>query len=70
MKLQVKNYVNLFRELQSRVNLNQVQLVKKLGTTPSRKSLATIALIGGLFAVITMETIGYSLSEKSKAQLT
>lgn len=33
MKLQVKNYANLIRELQSRLNLNQAQLAQRVGTT-------------------------------------
>jgi DNA-binding transcriptional regulator YiaG len=33
MKLQVKNYANLIRELQSRLNLNQMQLAQRVGTT-------------------------------------
>jgi DNA-binding transcriptional regulator YiaG len=34
MKLQVKKYANLIRELQDRLNLNQMQLAQRLGTTP------------------------------------
>jgi DNA-binding transcriptional regulator YiaG len=34
MKLQVKNYANLIRELQDRLNLNQAQLAQRLGTAP------------------------------------
>lgn len=34
MKLQVKNYANLIGELLERLNLNQIQLAQKLGTTP------------------------------------
>ena len=33
MKLQVNNYANLIRELQDRLNLNQMQLAKRVGTT-------------------------------------
>jgi DNA-binding transcriptional regulator YiaG len=34
MKLQVKNYAYLIWELQSRLNLNQIQLAERMGTTP------------------------------------
>ncbi|MEA5487472.1 MULTISPECIES: helix-turn-helix domain-containing protein [Pseudanabaena] len=34
MKLQVKNYANLIEALQSRLDLNQVQLAQRVGTTP------------------------------------
>ena len=34
MKLQVKNYANLIKELQCKLDLNQVQLAQRLGTTP------------------------------------
>lgn len=34
MKLQVKNYANLIKELQCELDLNQVQLAQYLGTTP------------------------------------
>lgn len=33
MKLQVNKYANLIRELQDRLNLNQMQLAKRVGTT-------------------------------------
>lgn len=33
MKLQVKNYAILIKELQSRLNLNQMQLAQRVGTT-------------------------------------
>lgn len=34
MKLQVKNYAYLIGELQTRLNLNQIQLAQRMGTTP------------------------------------
>jgi hypothetical protein len=34
MKLQVKNYANLIKELQNKLDLNQVQLAKRLRTKP------------------------------------
>ncbi|PZU91964.1 MAG: transcriptional regulator [Pseudanabaena sp.] len=33
MKLQVKNYANLIRELQDRLDLTQEQLAKQIGTS-------------------------------------
>jgi len=33
MKLQANNYANLIRELQDRLDLNQIQLAKRVGTT-------------------------------------
>jgi DNA-binding transcriptional regulator YiaG len=34
MNLHKKNYANLIKELESRLNLNQMQLAQKVGTTP------------------------------------
>ncbi|WP_190316106.1 helix-turn-helix domain-containing protein [Pseudanabaena sp. UWO310] len=34
MKLQVKKYAYLIEELQERLNLNQIQLAQRVGTTP------------------------------------